>query len=118
MTLQIDSILSDPSKGVEYLLSRHIGVSFVSRLVSDFLTRRAQDVGWLKHCLTTARDAYSPVPTFGGFQGQPPIGQNEHSHMKAYHDEVTKGRFKYAPDGRVDCVICLNQTRFGFPCQS
>ena len=121
VALQIDSIISDPSKGVEYLLNRHLTVPFVSRLVSDFFTRRAQDVAWLRHCLTptdTSRPAPTAFGTFGGFGtsggtgafGGLPVAENS-EHMKEYHDEVRKGRFKYASDRRVDCVTCLNKAQ-------
>lgn len=119
VALQIDSIISDPKKGLEYLLSRHLAVPFVSRLVSSILTRRARDVGWLRHCLTTPTDTCRPAPTAirsSGF-GRPPIGQNnvgqnnigqDIEHMKEYHDSVRKGRFNYASDGKVDCVVCFD----------
>jgi len=102
VALQIDSIISDPSKGVEYLLNRHLAVPFVSGVVSDFFTRRAQDVAWLRHCLTPT-ETYRPTPTaFGAFGGV---------HSEHMNDEVRKGRFNYASDRRVDCVICLNKAQ-------
>ena len=106
---KIDSIISDPSKGVEYLLSRHVPVHFVSKLVCDFATRRAQDVGWLMHCLTTPTDPYRSAPPTGAYPayvpGQRNIGQ-VNGHMKEYHDEVTKGRLDYASDGKAGCMVC------------
>ena len=109
---KIDSIISDPSKGVEYLLGRHLPVPFVSKLVCDFATRRAQDVGFLMHCLTTT-DPYRPLtpPTVGYISiQQRNTGQNYfgpvNGHMKEYHDEVTKGRLDYASDGKAGCLVC------------
>jgi len=117
VALQIESIISDPSKGVEFLLSHHLTVPFVSRLVSDVLTRRAHDVGWLRHCLTMSRDADRLAPTVKGFDDfdaySPPLGQID-EHMQAYHHEVTNGRFNYASDGRMNCVTCLKKARQGF----
>jgi len=122
---QIDSIISDPSKGVEYLLSRHLPVHFVSKLVCDFATRRAQDVGWLMHCLTPPTDKTPSRSTpAAGFYANAPggfalssIGQNNigqvNGHMKEYHDEVKKGRLDYASDGKVGCLVChLNKSDF------
>jgi hypothetical protein len=117
---QIDSIISDPSKGVEYLLSRHLPVPFVSKLVCDFATRRAQDVGWLMHCLTAPTDSYrstpaipaTPATTAWGLAAERTVHNRQNNigqvtgHMKEYHDEVRKGRLDYASDGKVGCLVC------------
>jgi hypothetical protein len=125
----IDSIISDRSKGVEYLLrSSHLSVPLVSQLVCDFVNRRAQDVEWLRHCLnmSTAMSTAAPRPPrlervqFGGQTFALPrietnftdSGQST-AHIKEYNNEVEKGRFNYAPnDGRVDCAICSEKPRF------
>ena len=123
---QIDGIISDPSKGVEYLLSRHLPLPFVSKLVCDFATRRAQDVGWMMHCLTMP-DPYRSSSTNGvhafsanfssSFSPERRLGPRPNNdiggvnrHMMEYNEEVTRGRLDYASDGKVGCPVCkLNE---------
>jgi hypothetical protein len=117
---QIDSIVSDPSRGVEYLLSRHLPVPFVSRLVCDLFKTRTQDVAWLRHFVapsTPPAMAAHRAMISNTFSTQvfgphiesnfTEIGQNS-EHTKAYHNEVKKGRFSYANPENVKgvCSIC------------
>lgn len=114
---QIDSIVSDPSRGVEYLLSRHLPVPLVSRLVCDLFKTRTQDVAWLRHLVAPSTppatahrvisNAFS-TQVFGHMESNfNEIGQNS-EHTKAYHNEVKKGRFSYANPENVKgvCSIC------------
>ena len=116
---QIDSIVSDPRRGVEYLLNRHLPVPFVSRLVCDLFKTRTQDVAWLRHFVAASTtpakaqraiisNAFITPGVFGHMESNfTEIGQNS-EHTKAYHNEVKKGRFSYANPENVKgvCSIC------------
>ena len=48
---QIESVITDPRKGIKYFLGSQLSADFVTRLVCDFTGRLQDDVQWLRHCL-------------------------------------------------------------------
>jgi len=94
---QIDSIITDRSKGVQYLLERGLPVSFVSQLVCDIVTRmqcQRQHVRWLRHCLDEA-----DVMRTGR--------RLNDDHVDEYQKDVKQGRFSYVEAlTAMECRVC------------
>jgi hypothetical protein len=111
---QIDSIMSDPGKGMEYFLSRHLPVSFLTRLVYDLLKRRTQDVAWLRHCIgVSTAEEKKPSPTAGNLISSNRPAFSWGGHTKAYDSEDKRGRFRYADPytAHMVCPFCSDLPR-------
>lgn len=93
---EIDSIIGDPSKGIQYLiLDRGLPLLFVSQLVSDFAARmqhQRQHVRWLRHCMDESDIVRS--------------GRSD-DHVNEYLKDVKLGCFSYVGTLKEsDCRVC------------
>jgi hypothetical protein len=93
---QIESIITDPSKGIKYFLGCQLSVDFVTQLVCDFTGRLQDDVKWLKHSLEAVLDGGRPRL----------LVKSVHGDQVA--KETKEGRFSYVePLSRKDCRLCV-----------